>query len=99
MAKRLLVALLTAVSLAAVSLAVAGCSVRERICGSGEHPVKAVGNATGRTCVRDGADPPAGYVAYPASQVPKYLDDKWDRYWSDKVVDERGTIVSPSPTG
>ncbi|GAA3206384.1 SCO0607 family lipoprotein [Dactylosporangium siamense] len=79
------------------ALLVTGCSLKERVCGSGEHPVKAVGNTTGRTCVRDGADPPAGYVPYPAGKVPKYLDDEWDRYWSDKVLDERGNLISPAP--
>lgn len=73
---------------------VAGCSFRERICSSGEHPVKAVGNATGRTCARDGTDPPTGYVRYPSGKEPKYVDDDWDRYWSDKVLDERGNLVS-----
>jgi hypothetical protein len=87
MGSRLLTLLLTA------ALTVTGCSLKERICGSGEHPVKAVGNATGRTCVRDGADPPDGYVAYPADKVPVYVDDQWDRYWRDKIVDERGNIV------
>lgn len=81
------------VVLVAVAFLVSGCSFKERVCGSGEHPVKAVGNATGRTCVRDGTDPPAGYVTYPAGKVPEYVDDEWDRYWRDKVVDERGNLV------
>ncbi|WP_327004630.1 hypothetical protein OHA72_58015 [Dactylosporangium sp. NBC_01737] len=94
MPQRLLAVLLTAVLL---TLTVTGCSLKERICRSGEHPVKAVGNATGRTCVRDGTDPPSGYVPYPAGKVPVHVDDEWDRYWSDKVLDERGLLVSPSP--
>ncbi|MET7418647.1 hypothetical protein [Dactylosporangium sp. NPDC005555] len=72
----------------------AGCSFKERICGSGEHPVKAVGNTTGRACVPDGTGPPAGYAPYPSGKVPKYIDDEWDRYWRDKIVDEQGNITS-----
>jgi hypothetical protein len=56
--------------------------------------VKAVGNATGRTCVPDGEDPPAGYVRYPEGQVPEHIGDKWDKYWETKVVDQSGRIVS-----
>ena len=73
---------------------VGGCSFRERICGSGQYPVKAVGNATGRTCVPERQDPPAGYVRYPTGKVPEHVDDEWDRYWRDKVVDADGDIVS-----
>ena len=80
--------------LAAVLLTGGGCSFKERVCGSGEHPVKAVGNTTGRTCVRDGTDPPAGYVRYPEGKVPRYVDDEWDRYWRDKIVDEHGVVVT-----
>jgi hypothetical protein len=69
------------------------CSIRQAICRDGEYPVKAVGNTTGRTCVPDGRQPPAGYVRYPDGQVPKYVDDKWDRYWSTKVVDANGHVV------
>ena len=87
MARRLLVLLLATVA------AVAGCSFKERICRSGEYPVKAVGSTTGRTCVRDGQDPPAGYVRYPAGKVPEHLDDEWDRYWRDKALDEHGNLV------
>jgi hypothetical protein len=96
MPQRMLAALLAALFAATLTTA-AGCSVKERICRSGEHPVKAVGNATGRTCVRDGTGPPAGYVTYPAGKVPVHVDDEWDRYWRDKVLDERGSLASPSP--
>ena len=92
MTRRWLAALLLLTALLAT-----GCSLKERVCRSGEHPVKAVGSATGRTCVRDGADPPAGYVPYPSGKVPVYVGDEWDRYWSDKVLDERGRLVSPPP--
>jgi hypothetical protein len=68
--------------------------IRERICRSGEYPVKAVGNKTGRTCVPDGERPPPGYVRYPAGKVPKHVDDRWDRYWRTVVVDENGNIVN-----
>jgi hypothetical protein len=82
---------LTVVLTAAV---VAGCSWHEKICRSGEYPAKAVGNASGRTCVAQGQNPPSGYVRYPAGQEPKYVGDKWDKYWSTKVVDENGNIVA-----
>jgi hypothetical protein len=88
-------ALATVLAVAAVvAAAPAGCSIRDHICRSSEYPVKAVGNKTGRTCVPDGQDPPAGYVRYPAGKVPEYVDDKWDRYWRTVVVDEQGNIVS-----
>ena len=82
---------LTAVLAGAV---VAGCSWHEKICSSGQYPVKAVGNTTGSTCVAEGHDPPSGYVRYPANQEPKYVGDKWDKYWKTKVVDEHGNIVA-----
>ena len=76
-----------------------GCSIRERICGSGEYPVKAVGNTTGRTCQSDGKPPPPGYVRYPDGKVPTYVDDRWDRYWRTVILDSNGNIVSgPSPS-
>jgi hypothetical protein len=81
-------------ALVAVNLALGGCSTREHICSDGQYPVKAVGNKTGRTCVADGKDPPAGYVRYPAGKVPTYVDDKWDKYWRTVVVDENGNVVS-----
>ncbi|MEV0135142.1 hypothetical protein AB0H83_42660 [Dactylosporangium sp. NPDC050688] len=96
MGPRLLTPLLAAALLTA---SLTGCSLKERICRSGEHPVKAVGNATGRTCVRDGTDPPAGYVRYPADKTPTHVGDEWDRYWSDKVLDERGNLVPQAPAG
>jgi hypothetical protein len=77
-----------------VVLVAGGCSFRERICSSGAYPVKAVGNKTGRTCVPDGQDPPAGYVRYPVDKTPKYVDDNWDQYWRTVVVDENGNVVN-----
>jgi hypothetical protein len=70
-----------------------GCIGRDRICRSGEYPVKHVGTTTGRTCVPDGEEPPAGYVKYPAGKVPEYVDDKWDKYWSTVIVDDQGNVV------
>jgi hypothetical protein len=75
-----------------VTLLTAGCGA-DAICGSDHYPVKAVGNTTGRDCVREGQEPPAGYVRYPAGKVPKHVGDKWDEYWSTVVVDERGNVV------
>jgi hypothetical protein len=80
--------------LVAALLVLPGCSWHEKICGSGQYPVKAVGNTTGRTCVTNGQDPPRGYVRYPAGKEPKYVGDKWDKYWRTVVVDEHGDIVS-----
>ena len=69
-----------------------GCA-EDAVCGSDAYPVKAVGNTTGRTCVPEGEDPPAGYVRYPEGKVPERVGDKWDEYWSTKVVDEQGNVV------
>jgi hypothetical protein len=71
----------------------AGCSTQDRMCSSGQYPVKAVGNTTGGECVRDDKKPPEGYVRYPQGKVPQYVDDKWDKYWSTKIVDVNGNIV------
>jgi hypothetical protein len=79
---------------ALVAALLAGCSWHEQICRSGEYPAKAVGNTTGRTCVQKGQNPPAGYVRYPSGKEPKYVGDKWDKYWSTVVVDEHGNIVA-----
>lgn len=72
----------------AVAVLVSGCGFREAICSSGEYPVAAVRSTTGRACVPDGQQPPDGYVRFPAGKVPKYIDDKWDRYWSEHQLDE-----------
>ena len=77
----------------AAGVLVGGCSFRERICESGHYPVKAVGSTTGRTCVPDGDRPPAGYVKYPEGKVPKYVDDEWDRYWSEHMLDADGREI------
>ncbi|WP_228973013.1 SCO0607 family lipoprotein [Streptomyces sp. DH12] len=71
----------------------AGCAYQERVCGSDEYPVKAVGNTTGSACVPDGEQPPEGYVRYPAGQVPEHLGDEWDVYWDDRVLDGDGRVV------
>jgi hypothetical protein len=77
----------------ATAMLAGGCSFQDAICRGGEYPVKAIGNATGGACVPDNQNPPAGYVRYPAGKVPKHVDDKWDKYWSDKIVDKNGNIV------
>jgi hypothetical protein len=82
------------VTAAAAALLTTGCSASEKICGGGQYPVKAVGNATGRTCQDNGKEPPEGYVRYPDGKVPKYIDDEWDKYWRTKIVDKNGTIVN-----
>jgi hypothetical protein len=95
---RCIVRALAMAGMAAAFLAT-GCSTQERICSSGEYPVKAVGNTTGRACQPNGKEPPPGYVRYPEGKVPKYVGDEWDKYWSTVVVDSNGIIVSgPSPS-
>ncbi|WP_369147701.1 SCO0607 family lipoprotein [Streptomyces sp. R44] len=75
------------------TLLLTGCSIQDRVCGSGSYPVKAVGNSTGGDCVADGQEPPEGWVRYPAGQVPEYVGDEWDRYWDTVVVDKDGRVV------
>ncbi|MEV7415561.1 hypothetical protein [Streptomyces sp. NPDC089919] len=84
----------------AAALLTTGCAAGpDRICGSGDYPVKAVGNTTGQDCVPDGEEPPPGYVRYPAGKVPQHVGDKWDEYWGTVVVDQDGRIVpGPRPT-
>jgi hypothetical protein len=77
----------------AVPLVMAGCSFRDRICAEGMYPVVQVGSNTGRTCVRDGQEPPAGYVRFPDGKVPEHVDDEWDQYWRDHVIDQNGVIT------
>lgn len=83
---------LTVAGLAAAFLAT-GCSTQDRICGSGEYPVKAVGSTTGSACVADGEEPSKGYVRYPENKVPQHVGDTWDTYWSKVVVDKDGNVV------
>ncbi|GAA0460063.1 lipoprotein [Paractinoplanes deccanensis] len=71
----------------------AGCSLQDAICGGGEYPVAAVDSLSGRACVPDGEEPPAGYVRFPEGKEPKHVDDKWDRYWDEHKLDERGVEV------
>lgn len=62
----------TTAVLAALTLA-AGC--QERVCRRGEHAVRSVeAPDTGRTCVKDGEPPPAGYEEYPPGEAPVYTD-------------------------
>jgi hypothetical protein len=75
-----------------LGLLTAGC-VDDAICRSDWYPVKQVGSQTGRDCVPEGQEPPAGYVRYPEGKVPKRVGDKWDAYWSTVVVDEQGNVV------
>ena len=53
-----------------------GCSYRERVCSSGEHPVRTVDPSdAGLACAPDGEEPPTGYERFPAGEVPAYVDD------------------------
>ncbi|GAA4915258.1 SCO0607 family lipoprotein [Streptomyces coeruleoprunus] len=85
---------LAAVALVCASAAVllTGCAIQDRVCSSGQYPVKAVRN-TGGDCVPDGQEPVEGWVRYPEGKVPVYVGDEWDRYWDDRFLDENGRIV------
>lgn len=72
---------------------VSGCGP-DAICSSGEYPVAAVRSTTGRACVADGQEPPAGFVRFPAGKVPQHVDDEWDQYWSGHLLDEKGQEVA-----
>jgi hypothetical protein len=89
---RRMVAVLAAVGVTGI-LSAGGCGYRESICSSGEYPVAAVRSTTGRACAPDGQAPPAGYVRFPAGKVPQHVDDKWDRYWDEHMLDEKGHEV------
>ena len=57
-------------------LGASGCTIRERVCSSGEYPVRTVDAADGgMACTPDGEEPPAGYERFPAGQVPEFVDD------------------------
>jgi hypothetical protein len=90
--RRTLITLTLTAALTA-TLLTAGCSIQDAICGSDHYPVKAVGSTDGGDCVREGEEPPAGYVRYPEGKVPEHVGDKWDEYWSTVVVDEKGNVV------
>ena len=58
------------------ALGAGGCSAGERVCSSGEYPVRTVDASDGGlACARDGEGPPAGYERFPAGEVPEYVDD------------------------
>jgi hypothetical protein len=68
--------LLVSCAIVMAAMTVAGCSFRERMCSSGKHAVWSVQYPeTGRTCVRDGDAPPAGYATYPPGKTPTYVDE------------------------
>ncbi|MFG3495972.1 SCO0607 family lipoprotein [Streptomyces sp. NPDC047928] len=77
---------------AATALLLTGCSIQDRMCGSDSYPVKAVRD-TGGDCVANGQEPPEGWVRYPEGKVPEYVGDKWDVYWGDKLLDEKGRLI------
>ncbi|MFF5081687.1 SCO0607 family lipoprotein [Actinoplanes sp. NPDC000266] len=83
-------AFLPAVAVAACLLT-AACA-DQAVCRDGEYPAAQV-DSTGRTCVPDGQEPPAGYVRYPPGQEPQRTDDKWDQYWRRHTIDKSGAVV------
>jgi hypothetical protein len=85
--------LITAAGLAALLLT-GGCTFQDAMCSDGEYPVKAVDSTTGGACVKDGEEPPAGYVRYPAGKVPKHVDDEWDKYWNEHRLNKDGQEIA-----
>jgi hypothetical protein len=83
---------LLAASLAAAAVIGLGsaCTVQDAQCSSGEYPVASVGSSSGGACVKNGEDPPKGYVRYPEGKVPEHVDDKWDTYWQNHTLDADG---------
>lgn len=83
------------VGVVGVAAVTAGCSVdlRDYECSSDEYPVQAVGAGSGSACVTKGEEPPAGYVRYPAGQVPQRVGDKWDVYWQTHGLDAKGHLI------
>ncbi|MFI5933662.1 SCO0607 family lipoprotein [Actinoplanes sp. NPDC051494] len=74
------------------------CSYQEAICGNGEYPVTTTEG--GGTCVKNGEDPPSGYIRYPEGKEPKHVDDEWDLYWRDhRVPATAGTSTGSAPAG
>ncbi len=60
------------------TLGTSGCTIRERVCGSDEYPVRTVDPTNdGSACAAEGEDPPAGYERYPAGEVPEYVDEMY----------------------
>ena len=80
------------VVLLGAALGMAGCAP-DAICRTGEYPVIQIGG-TGRACVADDDDPPAGYTRFPAGQAPGQGDDDWDLYWRTHTVDANGRTVT-----
>ena len=59
--------------------AFAGCASSERVCSRGEVPVLLLaedGQLTGGACVREGAEPPPGFVRYPPDLEPTLVKDQ-----------------------
>ncbi|KUN75884.1 SCO0607 family lipoprotein [Streptomyces griseoruber] len=92
-----LVGLALACATAAGLLSACSLSFQDAQCSDGEYPALAV-NSTGGQCVKDGQEPPEGWVRYPEGKVPEYVGDKWDEYWTTHTLDENGKIV-PLPEG
>ncbi|MEU1512825.1 hypothetical protein ABZ490_11780 [Streptomyces sp. NPDC005811] len=82
---------------AAGLLSACSLSFQDAMCSDGEYPALAV-NSSGGQCVKDGQEPPEGWVRYPEGKVPEHVGDQWDEYWTTHTVDENGKIV-PLPPG
>jgi hypothetical protein len=79
-------------ALTTTALLVGGCG-NDAICGGGEYPVQSI-NGTGRQCVSDQRQPPAGFARYPAGKEPRHVDDKWDVYWRTHAFDAAGNVIT-----
>ena len=69
---------MTALSVLVVgaALGASGCSLQERVCSSGEYPVRTVDSTDGGlACAPDGEEPPPGYERFPDGQAPEFVDD------------------------
>lgn len=88
------VVVLALTGVAAMGLATGcGMDLRDHECMSDEYPVKAVGPEGGSACQTNGQAPPAGYVHFPAGQVPQRVGDKWDVYWETHGLDDKGHLI------
>ena len=82
----------------AVAAMLTACSTQDASCGGGEYPVMTVGS-TGSACVKNGEEPPKGYVRYPGGKVPEYVGDNWDTYWNTHTVDKNGDVIDAADAG
>jgi hypothetical protein len=76
-----------------IAILLTGGCTSDGICGSTQYPVTQVRGGGGGDCVDKGKEPPAGYTRYPEGKVPQQVDDKWDKYWMEHSLDEKGREI------